>query len=444
MASRNADDASPSARADAAASPCDDGPRVIAVLATLDTKGAEAAFLREQIEALGGQALLIDMGVLGRPGTPPDITREEVASAGGTSLKTLLRAPTRQIASPVMVAGATKLLRPMVEEGRVHAVLALGGTQGTSNATAVMRALPYGFPKLMMSTVASGDVSSFVDIKDVAMMFSVGDILGLNPLTRKILANAAAAAWGMACSPVVIEPRTGDRPVIGLTNLGVLTDGAMLAMDLLRDAGHEVIVFHAVGAGGRAMEQLMKEGVIGAVFDYALGEIADELYDGLRAGGPERLTVAGGLGLPQVICPGGAEHIGLMVEADTVPERWAGHLHVFHNPIILAPRLDADEFAAVAREIGARLRRAEEARREDDHLLDDCVVMLPTRGTSRYAVEGGPLHDPESDAAFAAELERSLPASVELVRFDAGAEDEEFVRACVTRLLAMLAARTPD
>jgi len=448
---------------------------VIAVLATLDTKSPEAGYLRERIEALGGRALLVDIGVLGAPGTArhaaPDVTRAEVAAAGGSTLATLLAAPTRQAASPVMIAGATALLRQRLADGTLHAVLGIGGTQGTSNATAVMRALPYGLPKIMVSTVASGDTSAFVDIKDITMMFSVGDLLGLNPLTRKILGNAAGAAVGMAKCGVTLEtartagsPRTaahgkdvsdsspasdvrgardaattGDargrttpavKPLIGMSNLGVLTDGALLALDLFAERGYEVLVFHAVGSGGRAMEQLMKEGVIGAVFDYALGELSDELFHGLRAANAERFTVAGSLGLPQVICPGGSEHVGLLVPANTVPERWAGHAYVFHNPIILAPRLSPAEFASVAHEACSRLA----------HTAGRAAFLMPLRGTSRYGMPGGPLHDPAGDAAFLAELRRSLPASVELVEVDAGAEDETFVRAAVDKLIALIEA----
>ncbi len=413
---------------------------VIAVLATLDTKAPEAGYLRECIEALGGEAMLVDMGVLGSPGAvrhaAPDVTRAEVAAAGGSTLATLLAAPTRQAASPVMIAGATALLKQRIADGSLHAVLGIGGTQGTSNATAVMRALPYGLPKIMVSTVASGDVSAFVDIKDITMMFSVGDLLGLNPLTRRILGNAAGAAVGMANSGTTLKSsraESTDRPLIGMSNLGVLTDGALLALELFAQRGYEVLVFHAVGSGGRAMEQLMKEGVIGAVFDYALGELSDELFHGLRAANAERFTVAGSLGLPQVICPGGSEHVGLLVPANTVPERWTGHAHVFHNPIILAPRLSPDEFAGVAREACARLA----------HTTGRAAFLMPLRGTSRYGVPGGPLHDPAGDAAFLAELHRSLPPGVELVEVDAGAEDELFVRTAVDKLVALIEASAP-
>lgn len=402
--------------------------KTIAVLATLDTKGPESAFLRAEIEALGSRALLVDLGVVGEPGTAPDVSNTEVAKAGGTELAALLDAPTRQDASPVMVSGATRILSELVSEGKVHAVVGLGGTQGTSNITQVMQALPYGFPKVMVSTVASGDTSAFVGIKDVTMMFSVGDLLGLNPVTRKILGNAAGAAHGMALSRVTLEPRTGAKPMIGMTNLGVLTEGAMHALELFEEAGYEVIVFHAVGSGGRAMEQMMKDGLIGAVFDYALGEIADELFDGLRAATPERLTVAGELGLPQVIVPGGLEHVGLLVEPNQVPERWADHQHVFHNPIILAPRLNADELVTVAEEIGRRLA----------HTKGRACVLMPTAGTSRYGIAGGPLHDPAGDAAFLEALRGALPASVELVERDAHAEDPAFVAEAVERLIALI------
>ncbi|GJM20618.1 MAG: hypothetical protein DHS20C15_05330 [Planctomycetota bacterium] len=403
----------------------------VAVLATLDTKGREAAYVRERIEALGGRALLIDMGVLGEPGTRADITREQVAQAGGTSLADLLAAPTRQAASPVFIAGATKLLLERIAREEVHAVLAMGGTQGTSNATAVMQALPYGFPKLMVSTVASGDTAPFVGIKDITMMSAVGDILGLNPLTRTILANAAGAAWGMAQQPVSLNTERGDKALIGMTNLGVLTTGAQHAIDLFHERGYEVLTFHAVGAGGLAMEQLMRDGVIGAVFDYSLGELADELFDGLRAANAERLTVAGALGLPQVICPGGAEHVGIMVsEPNVVPERWAGRPHVFHNPIILAPRLSADEFAQLARVVGERLADAR----------GPAAVLMPMGGTSRYSVEGGPLHDPAGDRAFADALRDALPEQVAYEEHELGAEDPAFVRAAVERLVAMIEA----
>jgi uncharacterized protein (UPF0261 family) len=406
--------------------------RTVAVLATLDTKSEEAGFLRDRIEALGGNVAIIDIGVLGRPTIDADVTREAVAVAGGVEFETLLETPTRETAGPVMVAGATKIVLDRIRAGEVHAILGIGGTQGTSSCSQVMQALPYGFPKLIVSTVASGDTAPFVGIKDIAMMFSVSDLLGVNRFTGRILANAAAAAYGMSLVDDDVEAARGERPLIAMTNLGVLTEGATLALELFRDAGYDVVVFHAVGSGGRAMEQLMKEGVVGAVFDYALGEIADDVFGGLRAGGPERLTVAGRLGLPQVICPGGAEHLGLFVEPNAVPEKYATHKHVFHSPVIFVPRLDATEFAKVAREICHRL----------EHTTGNAVLLLPLEGVSRYSVPGAPLHDPAADNAFFAVMKEGVPAGLEVVEMAAGAEDPEFVREAVRRLIGMIEAQT--
>lgn len=402
--------------------------RTVVVLATLDTKAEEADFLRSQIVALGGQVIIIDLGVVGTPGIAADVGREEVAKAGGGELAALLKEPTREAAGPVMVAGATRILLDLVAAGRAHAVLGVGGTQGTSSCTQVMQAMPYGFPKVMVSTVASGDTSRFVGIKDITMMFSVSDLVGINPFTARILANAAAAAHGMSRVEGSMAPVRGGKPLIGMTNLGVLTNGAMLALKLFREAGYDVVVFHAVGSGGRAMEQLMKEGVIGAVFDYALGEIADEVFGGLRAGGPERLTVAGRLGLPQVICPGGAEHLGLFVEAHVVPEQYRDHRHVFHSPVIFVPRLNREEIVRVAEEICRRLQSTS----------GKAVFMIPLRGVGRYSVPGGPLHDPESDAAFFAALRAGLPPGVEVVEVDAEAEAPAFVTEAVRLLIGRI------
>ncbi|RIK85520.1 MAG: hypothetical protein DCC67_03750, partial [Planctomycetota bacterium] len=358
-----------------------------------------------------------------------DLTREQLAEAGGTPLSQLLDGATREKASPVMIRGAAKLIGEMVKKGEAHAVIGLGGTQGTSSSTGVMQQLPYGLPKLMVSTCAAGDTSAFVGIKDIMMMFSVSDILGLNPFMRMVLANAAAAAAGMA--QVERGAIAGTRPLIGMTNLGVLTKGAEIAVDYLESKDYEVILFHAVGAGGRAMEQMMREGLIRGVFDYALGEISDELHHALRAGGPERLTTAGKLGLPQVICPGGTEHIGLFLsEEHVLPEKYKDHINTFHSPIIAAPRLKAEELVEVAKEIGKRLQ----------HTRGNAVFMIPLRGTSRYGVEGGPLRDPAGDKAFFDALKQHLPKTIEIVEKDLGAEDPEFVKACCDRLIAMMEA----
>ena len=405
-----------------------DKTKTIAVLATLDTKGDEADYLRSELERLGAQALVMDVGVVGAPSGRPDVERETIAAEGGKPLPEILKEPTREAATPVMIAGSTKILLKEIEAGRVHGVIGLGGFQGTGLCTAVMQQLPYGFPKVMVSTAASGDTSSYVGIKDVTMMFSVGDLLGLNPFTRGILSNAAGAAFGMALAEASIKPARGDKPLIGISNLGVLTQGSLLAVKLFAERGYETVVFHAIGSGGAAMEQMMREGVIGAVFDYAMGEIADGVYGVLRAGTADRLTVAGELGLPQMLVPGGSEHLGILVEPNCVPDAWKDHEQLFHSPVVFVPRLKAPEFVRVAEEILKRL----------EHTKGNAVLALPLKGTSSYSAPGGPLRDEESDAAFFAALRQGAPDGVELIERELHAEDSAFVRECVERLLGLM------
>lgn len=402
--------------------------KTIAILVTLDTKAQEARFLKEQLLAKGDVPMIMDLGVIGEAGIQADFTREMIAEKGGNTLEALLVNPKREIAGPVMVKGCIAILEHKIANGEIHAVLGLGGTQGTTSCCNIMQALPYGFPKIMVSTIASGDTSSFVGIKDITMMFSVSDILKLNPFTRKILSNAAAAASGMAETGSVFELQKTNKPLIGMTNLGVVTKGAIKAINYFEEKGYEVIVFHAVGSGGRAMEQMMKEGIIGAVFDYALGEIADDVWSVLRAGGPERLTVAGKLGLPQVLCPGGAEHLGILVPENTVPEAYASHKHVFHSPIVFVPRLNKQEMAMVADSICARLK----------HTKNKAYFLLPKKGVGDYSKPGGVLEDKEADTVFFDCLKKGLPRNIEVIERDAYIEDETFVKEAADLLISLI------
>jgi uncharacterized protein (UPF0261 family) len=399
--------------------------KTIAVLATLDTKGTEAEYLCRQIEKLNNTALVIDTGVVGTPTSEADITRQQVAEAGGTSLKILLESPTREVAAPIMADGATHLVIDLVTQGKVDGVISMGGTQGTTLATKVMRALPYGFPKVMVSTMASGNVAHWVDIKDITMMFSVTDILGLNPVMRKMLANAAASICGMV--NVDVELKQGDRPLVAITTVGITTKGAMKAVEVLEAAGYETIVFHAVGSGGRAMEQMMKEGLIGAVLDYAIIEVSNEMHNALLAGGIERLTTAGKLGIPQVICPGAIEVL-VFNEPETVPAKYKNRTLIPHSPQITDVRLNATEMAEVGREVARRL----------NHTKNEAVFMNPIGGYDSYAVEGMGFYDPEADAAFMAELKANLTSTFRVIDRDTHIEDAAFATEASELLISLI------
>jgi uncharacterized protein (UPF0261 family) len=401
--------------------------KTIAVLATLDTKGLEAQYLREQIEALGDHALVIDTGVTGTPAARAEVTRQEIADAGGVALAKLLEHPDRQVAAPVMADGATKIVTDLARDGKIHADVALGGTQGTTLSTKAMRALPYGFPKVMVSTMASGNVAPWVDIRDIMMMFSVTDILGLNPLMRKILGNAAAAASGMANSPVVMERR--PKPLVGVTTVGITTLGAMKAIEVLEKAGYETIVFHAIGPGGRAMEQLMREGIIGAVLDYSTIEVSNEMFHALLAGGPDRLTAAGKLGIPQVLVPGAIEVL-VYNEPHTVPAPFNTRTLISHSPQITDVRLNKQEMAEVGREVAKRLQ----------HTTADAVFMIPTAGYDSYAVAGQGFHDPEADQAFVDELKKNLPPNIQVVERNTHIDDPTFATEAAETLIGLMEA----
>jgi len=402
----------------------------IIILATLDTKGEEADFLKNQIESLGDKVIIIDSGVVGKPTIEADITREEVAAKGGIPLSDLLKNPTRERAAPVMVEGAIKIVKELISDNKAHGIISMGGTQGTSLATEVMRTLPYGFPKVMVSTMASSDVSVFIDIKDIVMIPSVSDILGLNPVLTKILANAAAAVSGMANTKIGIN--IGEKPLIGICNVGITTPGAVKAIELLKKRGYDTIVFHGVGSGGRAMEQMMRDGIIGAVFDYALVEVSNNIYKGLNNGGPERLTAAGKLGIPQVICPGGIEVLAFWVnEGEALPERWKGRKEIRHSSLITTVRCNKEEMLEAAKEVVKRLK----------YTRDKAVFMIPKEAYSLYSKKGMAFFDPDANSVFADYIKENLPDNFQIIEIDSDLTDPEFVEEGVNQLIKLIESR---
>jgi uncharacterized protein (UPF0261 family) len=393
-------------------------------MATLDTKGVEVDYIRGLVEARVHRALVVDTGLIGEPATRPDISNREVAAAGGGLLEALRKRADREESGPVMAAGATKIIRDLVARGDVHALIALGGTQGTTLSTSVMRELPYGFPKIMVSTMASGNVGPWVGTSDITMMFSVTDIMGLNPFMRRILANAAGAACGMA---EVDLPSEKGKPLVAITTVGITTQGAMTAGKALENAGYETIVFHAVGTGGQAMEEMMRQGLIAAVLDFSTIEVSNEMHHALLAGGPNRLTVAGKLGLPQVLCPGAIEVL-VFNEPETVPLKFSGRRMVRHSPKITDVRLTREEMADVGREVAKRMQATSEP----------AVFLIPNGGYDSYATVGEPFYDPEADGAFVAELRKSVPHNIRIVERDLDINDPAFATEAAETLIRLM------
>jgi len=393
----------------------------VVVVATLDTKGEEVGFARDVIRAQGVDVHLVDVGVLGEPELEPDTSASEVAEAAGTTLERLREEADRGAAVEAMGEGAAVVAERLHEAGELDGVLGLGGSGNTSIATAAMRALPVGVPKLMVSTMASGDTEPYVGARDIAMLYSVADVEGLNQLSRQVIANAALAMVGMVSNEPDVE--TEDRPTIGITMFGVTTPCVQAARERLEELGYETIVFHATGTGGRAMESLVEEGVVDGVLDVTTTEWADELVGGVLSAGPERLEAAGRRGVPQVVSTGALDMVNFGPR-DSVPEAFEGRQFHVHNPQVTLMRTTPEENAELGRIIAGKLNAA----------TGPTALVVPLGGVSVLDVEGEEFHDPEADAALFDALRANLDGDVELIEHEAEINDEAVAELLVETL----------
>jgi uncharacterized protein (UPF0261 family) len=402
--------------------------RHIVLIGTLDTKGAEIEYVRNKIRELGGEPIVIDSGILGEAsGCVADVTREQVAAAGGHRLDEVRSSGSRGRAVELMREGVRAVCLRLHAEGRLQGALCLGGAEGALLGAHAMQALPLGVPKVVVSPSASGRraFGPFMGASDVLVMHSVVDILGLNPIAIAVFDNAAAAVVGMAINAGRTPSGLGGRSV-GVTMLGQTTPGVMRLRDVLEEAGWETVIFHANGVGGPAMEALARQGALAGVVDYTLSELANSLLDGIHATGPARLTVVGELGLPQVVVPGCVDFFNQGAPS-TVPERYRERRSYYHNPVATLVRLEPEEMAELGRTIGERLNRAHGPVR----------VVAPTRGFSLSDTEGNALWYPEADAAFLGALESTLDRHIPFERVDATVNDPAFADLVAERYLAI-------
>jgi uncharacterized protein (UPF0261 family) len=401
----------------------------VVLVGTLDTKGKEYEYLRERVREHGVDTLLVDTGVLGEPLARPDVRRDEVARAGGADVAELAARGDRGAAVEAMARGAAEVVARLHEEGRLDAVLALGGSGGSAIATAAMRRLPVGVPKLMVSTLASGDTRPYVGAVDVTMMYSVVDISGINRISERILANAAGAAAGMAKAAV---PEGGGerRPLVAATMFGVTTPCVTRARELLEELGYEVLVFHATGTGGQSMEALVDSGFVTAVLDITTTELADELVGGVLSAGPHRLEAAGRAGIPQVVSLGALDMVNFG-PLETVPERFRDRNLYVHNPTVTLMRTTPEECAELGRRIGEKLSAA----------TGPAALFVPLRGVSMIATAGQPFHEPAADEALLEALRASVGENVEVHELDLDVNDPQFAEAMAMRLHELATVR---
>ncbi len=399
---------------------------VVAIVGTLDTKGEEVEFIKDELSRLECNTVVIDVGTLHPPMCPCDVSREDVAIAAGITMEAIHLKGDRRFAVESVILGASRIAARLLKDGRLSGIVSVGGGTGTHIGMGIMRSLPLGVPKLMVSTVASRDMSRLIGTKDIAVMHSVVDILGLNPISRKILSNAAAAIAGMAKDSRKIQ---SQKMIVGLTSFGFITEGAMKVKSKLESSGYEVAPFHANGTGGMAMEDLIEQGVINAVVDLALHEFPDSLYGGYCGDiGPDRLETAGRLGLPQVVVPGGLDCIVLEFNSrETMP----AHLRdrsVFWYDFRSGVRTSVDDMVRLARIISEKLNRS----------VGPTKVVIPIGGFSEADSVGAPLWDPIANQTFISELTSGLNPQIEIIEVDAHINDAAFADAVVSALDQMV------
>ena len=405
----------------------------IAILGTMDTKGDEHAFVAEQIRRRGHQILVIDVGVLDEPKLKPDVTRTEVAAAAGMDLKSLIAKRDRGEAVTAMAQGAPRILARLAQEKRIDGVISLGGGGGTAIGTAAMRALPIGFPKVMVSTLASGNVAHYVGAKDIVMFPSIVDVAGLNRISRQIFTLAAGAICGMVevgsessgrGDRPKAELQTKDKPIVVASMFGNTTDCVQRAKAILEAAGFEVLVFHATGTGGRTMESLIESGMVAGVLDVTTTEWADELVGGFLTAGPTRLDAAAKSGVPAIVAPGCLDMVNFY-GPESVPAKFQGRNFYQHNPQVTLMRTTSEECAR----LGAILAEKLNASR------GPVSVLIPKRAISVISAPGKPFHDPAADSALFDNLKAHLRKDIPVIEMDCEINDPAFAEACAQALL---------
>ncbi len=395
--------------------------KTVVLVGTLDTKGREYAFLRDRLHAAGVGTVLVDAGIMGAPHVSPDVSREDVAAAAGADVESLRAAGDRGQAVLTMARGATAVVSRLHAEGRCDGVLAAGGSGNTSIAAEAMQALPVGVPKLIVSTIAAGDTRPIVGASDMLLAASVVDVAGINSVSARILANAAAAMAGMVqAAPLELGE---SRPLIAASMFGVTTPCVTHAAEVLDGLGYEVLTFHMTGTGGRSMEALIDGGFIAGVLDATTTELCDELVGGVLGAGPDRLTAAGRAGVPQVVSLGALDMVNFGPR-ETVPAQFEDRNLYVHNAQVTLMRTTPEECAQLGEEIARKLSAA----------TGPVALFVPLGGISMIATPGGPFYDAAADEALFAAVRAHAGDNVELIEMDLDINDPGFADAMVAKL----------
>lgn len=397
------------------------------LVGALDTKGVEFSYVKELLESLGVNTIMVNTGVLDQPSFSPDISSDEVALAGGMSLSDLRAQQDRGTAVAVMARGVAAVVERLIGEGVVGGVFGMGGTAGTTVGATAMKAVPIGVPKLLVSTVASGNTRPYVGEKDVTMMYSVVDIAGLNSLSRRILRNAAYALAGMMAETADETNQTEDKPMIGATMFGVTTPCVTKVREKLEQSGYDVLVFHATGSGGLAMEELVKAGFIKGVADVTTTELADELVGGIFSAGPKRLEAAGVAGIPQVVSVGALDMVNFG-PPETVPAQFAERKFYQHNPTTTLMRTTVEENQELGRLIAEKLNQSH----------SPTVFVFPKGGVSLLDRDSQAFDGVEERQALYDALKENLREDISFVEMEQDINDPAVAEVIAAHLLTML------
>jgi uncharacterized protein (UPF0261 family) len=399
--------------------------KTVVMVGSLDTKGQEFAYVNKLIEAEGLDTLVIDIGVMGEPALEPDVKRDAVAEAGGGDLAYLASGEHKDEAMRVMAAGLAVVVRALYDKGVVGGILGMGGGGNTSIATSGMRALPVGVPKVMVSTLAGGDVSAYAGTRDITFMPSIVDVSGVNSISRQIYANAAGAIAGMV--KMEAPPAGEEKPLVTASMFGNTTTCVDRARGVVEGGGYEVLVFHATGTGGKTMESLIADGYIVGSLDITTTELADEVCGGVLNAGPERCMAASRAGIPAVLAPGCVDMANFWA-IDTVPERYKDRNLYQWNPNITLMRTNVQENIKMGEMIAAAANAA----------TAPVAVVLPLKGVSQLDSPGGDFWDPGADGACYDTIKKNLKPGIPVVEMDYNINDPEFADKCAELLLDML------